>query len=94
MALFSVFKARKPRQFEYQPRYWDPRKEALQERIKQIEQEIALGRGDNLPPARTIRKGFIRDTGRSRTRQNRSSNLRILLILAILLLFFYLYLYR
>jgi hypothetical protein len=94
MGMFSLFNARKPRQFEYQPRYWDPRKEALEERIKQIEHELASEKGETLPPIRTIRKGAMRDASLSRRRYNRNSNLRIVLILMILFLFFYIYLYH
>jgi hypothetical protein len=93
--MFSLFKTRKPRQFEYQPRYWDPRKEALEARIKRIEQEIAIEKGEKIPPARTLRRGFMRGEGsRSLKSQHRSSNIRILIILAALSLFLYLYLYR
>ncbi|MEG1607152.1 MAG: hypothetical protein RR931_06140 [Mucinivorans sp.] len=33
---FSFGGTRKPRQFEYKPRYWDPEKEAREERRRQI----------------------------------------------------------
>lgn len=32
MALFSFYNMRKPRQFDHKPIYWDPHKEALEER--------------------------------------------------------------
>lgn len=94
MRNFSLFKNKRPHQFDYQPLYWDPKKEALQERIKQIEHDIALEKGEKLPPLRTIQKGFIHEAAGHRRRQVRKSNLRIILILMGLFLFFYYYLYR
>ncbi len=38
MALFSFTVTRKPRQFHYQPRYYDPRKEQLQAIVSRAEQ--------------------------------------------------------
>ena len=36
MALFSFYNMRKPRQFDHKPIYWDPHKEALEERISTV----------------------------------------------------------
>lgn len=42
MALFSFYGVRKPRQFERKPIYWDPRKEALEERTRKIKRELGV----------------------------------------------------
>ncbi|MDR3141542.1 MAG: hypothetical protein LBU37_07455 [Tannerellaceae bacterium] len=42
MALFSFYGVRKPRQFEHKPIYWDPRKEALEERTRKIKRELGV----------------------------------------------------
>ena len=34
MALFSFYNVRKPRQFDHKPIYWDPHKEAMEDRIR------------------------------------------------------------
>ena len=34
MALFSFYNVRKPRQFNHKPIYWDPHKEAMEERVR------------------------------------------------------------
>ena len=42
MALFSFYNMRKPRQYDHKPIYWDPHKEALEERISKVKREICL----------------------------------------------------
>ncbi|MEG1544669.1 MAG: hypothetical protein RR382_09135 [Tannerellaceae bacterium] len=42
MSLFSFYNTRKPRQFDRQPIYWDPHKEALEERITKVKREIGM----------------------------------------------------
>lgn len=42
MALFSFYHMRKPRQFEHKPIYWDPHKEALEERVSRIKREMGV----------------------------------------------------
>ncbi len=44
MALFSFFKPPKYKQFTYQPRYFKPEEEDLQERIKQSEKKYFSGK--------------------------------------------------
>ncbi|MEM1321359.1 MAG: hypothetical protein AAGG75_13975 [Bacteroidota bacterium] len=38
MAIFRVFKTPRHQKFEYRPRYWDPDKEALEDRLKKFEE--------------------------------------------------------
>lgn len=42
MALFSFYNTRKPRQFSHKPIYWDPHKEAMEERVRKIKREIGV----------------------------------------------------
>lgn len=42
MAFFSFYNMRKPRQFDHKPIYWDPRKEALEERISKVKREMGI----------------------------------------------------
>ncbi len=46
MALLPFYKQRKPRQFNHQPIYWDPRKEELQERERRIRRELGMEKMD------------------------------------------------
>jgi len=95
MDFFSLFKPAKPRQFEYTPRYWDPRKEALDERIRRIEAEIAAEKGQPVDyHGTTLRKGFLREAGTIRKKHQRSSSLRLLIILVFLLYIAYMLFYR
>ncbi|MCC8132307.1 MAG: hypothetical protein LUG96_07680 [Tannerellaceae bacterium] len=42
MALFSFYNVKKPRQFEHKPIYYDPKKEAMEERISKIKREMGM----------------------------------------------------
>ena len=42
MAFISFYNMRKPRQFDHKPIYWDPRKEALEERISKVKREMGI----------------------------------------------------
>lgn len=42
MALFSFYNVRKPRQFDHKPIYWDPHKEAMEERVRKMKREIGV----------------------------------------------------
>jgi hypothetical protein len=42
MALFSFYNVRKPRQFDHKPIYWDPHKEAMEDRIRKVKREIGM----------------------------------------------------
>lgn len=42
MALFSFYNVRKPRQFNHKPIYWDPHKEAMEERVRKMKREMGL----------------------------------------------------
>ncbi len=84
MALFSIFKTPKHQKFDYKPRYWDPTKEDLNNRIKQ-----AQGNDTEAMKAR-ISRGFRRGStagyAEQRAIERRRSN-KILLITVIVLVF-------
>ena len=55
MALFSFYHMRKPRQFEHKPIYWDPHKEALEERVSKIKREMGISLTSRAPLSRVPR---------------------------------------
>lgn len=92
MALFSFTVTRKPRQFHYQPRYYDPRKEQLQAIISRAEQDAGTTSptDDQLAAARielAFREARARRKGRTAQKQMR----RTLLIFGVLVLLLLLY---
>ncbi len=42
MAFFSFYNTRRPRQFDHKPIYWDPKKEAMEDRIRKVKREMGL----------------------------------------------------
>ena len=44
MALFSFYNVRKPRQFDHKPIYWDPHKEAMEDRIRKVTSHLKKSR--------------------------------------------------
>ena len=82
------------KQFNYTPRYWDPEKEAREERVRQIKQEMGIEVPTD-PNRTTIRRGSFRTAGQKhKIKATRSSNIRLLVILAVLMFLAYLIFYR
>jgi len=89
MAFIKFTRVPKHHQFEYKPRYWNPEKEELEERLKRRETQ------DNDPEAikARISTGF-RNKGYGygdremtyRRRETKRSNYTLLLVIAVLLL--------
>jgi hypothetical protein len=78
------------KQFNYTPRYWDPEKEARDERIRQIKQEMGIDVPSD-PNRTTIKRGSFRQARqKSKVKATRSSNIRLVIILAVLLMLAYL----
>jgi len=91
-SLPSFFSPAKPRRFHYTPLYYDPEKEALQQKIAMIEKELGLREGEAYVPK--IRRGQMAPYFRRKSqRREKASNLRLLVILAILFLLSYILLY-
>jgi hypothetical protein len=102
MALFSFYNTRKPRQFNHRPIYWDPRKEALDERIRKVEIEMGV-RDEELGDYKPNIKGtFV--AGMSHLKKSRArgddmrsrigKNMRLLLILSVLAVIFWYFFLR
>ncbi len=80
----SFFRIGEPKRFNYQPRYYDEQKEDLQQRIRQIEQEMGVDHGEAYVPR--IRKGQMGDLFRRRRKKlQKQSNIRLFVIILILL---------
>lgn len=100
MALFSFYNVRKPRKFNHQPIYWDPRKEQLEERTRKIRREMGLEKIDeNYKPQ--IKGTFVEgtthlkrrvdngETPRGRTYRNMKLILALVLLIALLWFLFF-----
>lgn len=98
MAFIRVFRTPKHNKFDYNPMYWSPEKEDLQERLESVEQsksgdpeaiKARIGRG-----LRHRTAGAGSETRGFRTRQVQKSNKTLLIVLvalmagALLLLFY------
>ena len=85
MALRRFIKLPKHQQYQYKPRYWDPEKEELKERLQRIE---ALKQGDTegmkARIASGMKRGYKADS-RERNKQMTRSNLVLLIIVIFLL---------
>lgn len=91
MALFSFYNTRKPRQYDHKPIYWDPHKEALEDRVSKIKRE--MGVEEPLESYRPQIKGtFVEGTshlkksvdGGNSARDRKYKNVKLLVALAVL----------
>lgn len=101
MGMFSFFNVRRPRQYEHKPIYWDPRKEALEERISKINHELGITEENPEDYKPTIKGTFIEGTTHLKKSKSKGDtvrdrvykNMRLLLVLSILaVIFWYLFL--
>ena len=87
MALFKFFNLPKPYNFEYRPRYWDPRKEELEKRLKASENRME---GDPEAMKARISTGLRRrqykENSKLRSRYAVRSNVMLLGILVMLVI--------
>ncbi len=91
MALLRFFKVPKHQQYEYKPRYWDPKKEELEERLRKAEER----RGSNVEASKArISSGFRNKATREYSgigrRQAFRSNMILIAVIAFLVLLCYL----
>ncbi len=83
----GIFKTPSPQKFEYNPRFWNPKREEMEERMKELDQlksndvEATKSR-----ISRGLRQGFRMDQ-ELKTKYMRQSNYRLLLIILALLAF-------
>ena len=90
MGIPRFFKIPQHKQFDYQPLYYDERKEKLQERIKRIEQEYGVSNGKEY--VRSMTKGsFSHYYERKRKAQKYSSTRLIIIIIFLLFVAYYLF---
>jgi len=92
MPILSFYNTRKPRQYAHKPIYWNPDKEALDERIRKIEIEMGV-RQEPLEEYKPSIKGtFVEGTThlkRSKAkgddiRSREAKNMRLILFLVLL----------
>ncbi|MFT6849320.1 MAG: hypothetical protein ACJATA_000115 [Sphingobacteriales bacterium] len=81
MRLPSLFKTPKHRRFDFMPRYFDPQKEEMDNRVKQIKHEMGV-ENDNTSKRRPGGISFKRDL--SRSQNSRTRNQRLILIIIVL----------
>ena len=91
MALLTFFKQNRHKQFNYIPRYYDPQKEELEERIRQIEAEEGI-----IPEGYTpgIKKGQMRSYYQRSKHVKSYSGIRLLIIAGLLMLIAYYLFFR
>ena len=89
MSFFSITKTRRPRQFEYTPRYYNPRKERLEAIVARAQQPSQANSAE-LATAR-LELAFREARERRKKRIAKAQGRRILLIVGALLLLLYLY---
>ena len=90
MALLRFFKTPKHQRYEYKPRYWDPQKEELQERLERVKQ--IQGEGSEAMKARIssgLKRGYRGDE-RLRKQRVMRSNLVLIGVIAVLCVLSYL----
>jgi len=93
MGIPRFIKLTQNKRFSYSPRYWDPEKEELENRIRQIKHEMGIDIPSD-PNRSTITRGSFRQSRQKiKAKASRSSNIRLLIILAVLLLLAYLLFY-
>ncbi|HON17742.1 MAG TPA: hypothetical protein PK990_01075 [Salinivirgaceae bacterium] len=83
MIKFKLFHLPRPKQFNYIPRYYDPEKDRLEQRKK----EIARERGEYVAGAGI--HGAFRQRLKSKRASDRNSMIRLIVIISALLLLFY-----
>lgn len=89
MALLRFFNLPKHQQYDYKPRYWDPKKEELEERLKRLEKIQSGGaEGARARISGGFRRGFSLDS-KARSRQVRRSNLMLIGIVVALVVLSY-----
>ena len=94
MGIPRFFKVKEPNRFNYTPLYWDPEKEAREDRVRRIRaelgQEVSFSKRSS-----TITRGSFRQYSAAKNRKaGRESNLRLFVIAAALMLIAYILFYR
>ena len=88
MALFNFFKTPRHQKFEYKPRFWNPEKEDVEERVRLAKR---VNNDPNAMKSRIssgLRRGY-KSSSRSNYSASKKSTLRLLVIIGVLMLFSY-----
>ena len=95
MLINPLLKTRKPRQFEYKPRFYDPDKEELENRKREVLGHDYKKKYDD-PDSRSegihLRRGIVAD--RQKKEHKMTSSITRLIIALMLLVLFTLWLYN
>lgn len=95
MALLRFIKVPKHKRYEYQPRYWDPEKEALEERIRKKQEARDAGLEGMRDRVRMgLRRGSFSQDKSYRKRETFRSNMTLLAVVILLLIATYVFLTR
>lgn len=99
MSLFSFYNVRKPRQFGHKPIYWDPHKEAMEERVRKIKREMGVIEVDeDYKPS--IKGTFVEGTSHLKKSKDKGDDVRnrkykslklIVALVVLAVLFWYLF---
>lgn len=87
MGLPRFFKLAKPRQFHYEPVFYDERKEKMQERIREIEQKVGVKLDGEYK--RTLTKGSFAAHRLTKRKTSKQSTIRLMIIFIILVIISY-----
>ncbi len=92
MALLSFFKTPKHQQFEYKPRYWNPRKEELERRLDLVHKSQE-GNPDAMKAriSTGLRRQYQSDS-KSRSQQNFRRSMLLIAVIVALIFISYLFL--
>lgn len=91
MAIPSLFRQRKPREFKLVPRYHDPEKEAREAREKRIKQELGMENEGNRSTADSRGLFYNSRFKAKQERAQRNSGIRLIVILLVLFLLVYVF---
>jgi hypothetical protein len=91
MSLPRFFRVTKPRQFHYEPVFYDERKERMQERTSMTEQQKGISHEGQF--RRTLTRGSISSRYLGKRKTVKQSAIRLIIIFLFLLLITYLLLF-
>lgn len=80
----SIFRQNRARGFEFKPRYYDARKERLEEIRKKYQQDKASGKGLSSNMKGEFRARMHDEWRSQRSKMNFNTNLRLIVILVLL----------
>jgi Flp pilus assembly protein TadB len=94
MGIPRFFKLKEPNRFNYSPLYWDPEKEAREERVRRIKAELGQEVSFSKRSSAITRGSFRQHRPANNRKAGRESNIRLVIIAAVLFLLAYILFYR